>query len=492
MKFITGTHVPFGFPLLHQSLGVAFLDILHRTQIGESKAEEGSYTLNETALARVKNAPVLVVGAGATGCELLKNLAQLGVGTGSNGLLQVADNDFVSTSNLSRQFLYNVSHVEAGKAEAACAELREMCPGINCKAETVRLGTFNPFRPIWGSQLPTALISCVDSFAARDQLEAISNAFNVPLFDCGASGLEGQVIAAFPGLTTDLARFLPRAPQARITCGSKIIMYLPEHAIQQSVYLLDTDRAIARDVFDLVFQHDVRSWLISGKHEWVEPYKPKLLALDDPLVMCYRQQLEQASGQLEEGSRAFDKDKLPHLLFVHAASCLYALSYGLPLPTRMDIRRVAGAMEPAVITTCAIVSGLLAISVLRHLLAEPNTPPQPGPNYTLDSSVLIPLQWGKEPCPYIFQFQLTHTTSWIEICEAWGVDTRQFAEVRVAVRNLYSLDDTLTREIECVYALLKPHLEGKTNCCWIDLNCGVRFGILWLPKLEQVLLQLSS
>jgi ubiquitin-activating enzyme E1 len=44
---------------------------------------------------------VFVVGAGAIGCELLKNLALLGVGD-----VTVTDNDTIEKSNLNRQFLF--------------------------------------------------------------------------------------------------------------------------------------------------------------------------------------------------------------------------------------------------------------------------------------------------------------------------------------------------------------------------------------------------
>lgn len=46
------------------------------------------------------------VGAGAIGCELLKNFALMGVGSGRDGLIRVTDNDFIELSNLNRQFLF--------------------------------------------------------------------------------------------------------------------------------------------------------------------------------------------------------------------------------------------------------------------------------------------------------------------------------------------------------------------------------------------------
>lgn len=45
-----------------------------------------------------------MVGAGAIGCELLKNFAMIGLGT--KGKIIITDPDVIEVSNLSRQFLF--------------------------------------------------------------------------------------------------------------------------------------------------------------------------------------------------------------------------------------------------------------------------------------------------------------------------------------------------------------------------------------------------
>ena len=49
---------------------------------------------------------VFLVGAGALGCEFIKNFAMMGLGVGSSGLVTVTDDDVIEKSNLSRQFLF--------------------------------------------------------------------------------------------------------------------------------------------------------------------------------------------------------------------------------------------------------------------------------------------------------------------------------------------------------------------------------------------------
>lgn len=54
---------------------------------------------------KLEGAKVFLVGAGALGCEFLKNLALMGVACGEGGVLTVTDDDVIEKSNLSRQFL---------------------------------------------------------------------------------------------------------------------------------------------------------------------------------------------------------------------------------------------------------------------------------------------------------------------------------------------------------------------------------------------------
>lgn len=68
---------------------------------------------------RLSESRVFLVGAGAIGCEMLKNLALLGVGTSPRGKIIVTDMDRIERSNLSRQFLFRGNDVGQSKARTA-------------------------------------------------------------------------------------------------------------------------------------------------------------------------------------------------------------------------------------------------------------------------------------------------------------------------------------------------------------------------------------
>ncbi len=70
---------------------------------------------------KLRNARIMIVGAGAIGNEVLKNLALLGV-----GYLFIVDFDVVSVSNLSRTVLFRKEDVGKRKAEIAAKRVKEI------------------------------------------------------------------------------------------------------------------------------------------------------------------------------------------------------------------------------------------------------------------------------------------------------------------------------------------------------------------------------
>ena len=78
---------------------------------------------------RMRAASVMVVGAGAIGNEIIKNLALLGIGR-----IFVVDMDRIENSNLSRSILYRASNEGEFKAEVAAQKAMEINPDILAQA----------------------------------------------------------------------------------------------------------------------------------------------------------------------------------------------------------------------------------------------------------------------------------------------------------------------------------------------------------------------
>src|ERR1700712_388263 len=74
---------------------------------------------------KLRDAKVLVVGAGALGNEIVKNLALLGIGN-----ILIADLDLIENSNLSRSVLYRKSDNGKPKATIAAKAAKEIYPDL--------------------------------------------------------------------------------------------------------------------------------------------------------------------------------------------------------------------------------------------------------------------------------------------------------------------------------------------------------------------------
>jgi sulfur-carrier protein adenylyltransferase/sulfurtransferase len=108
---------------------------------------------------RLKNARVLVVGAGGLGSPTLLYLAAAGVGT-----LGIVDFDTVDESNLQRQIIHGQSDVGRPKAQSARDAIREVNPLIEVRLHEFRLEPDNAVELFAEYDL---IIDGTDNFATR-------------------------------------------------------------------------------------------------------------------------------------------------------------------------------------------------------------------------------------------------------------------------------------------------------------------------------------
>ena len=143
---------------------------------------------------RVRDAKVLVVGAGALGNEVLKNLALFGVGN-----IFVVDFDTIEYTNLTRSILFREEDADKGffKAEVAARRVREINPSVNIQPIVGRLDSDV------GLALYRAMdvaIGCLDSRLARLQLNRMCMRAGIPWVDGSIENLEGMVKVFRPGV----------------------------------------------------------------------------------------------------------------------------------------------------------------------------------------------------------------------------------------------------------------------------------------------------
>jgi adenylyltransferase/sulfurtransferase len=115
--------------------------------------------VGKTGQRRLKNAKVLVVGAGGLGSPALMYLAAAGVGT-----LGIVDFDVVDESNLQRQVIHGQSDIGRPKAVSAMETINGINPLVNVVLHEERLDSDNALQIFAGYDL---IVDGTDNFATR-------------------------------------------------------------------------------------------------------------------------------------------------------------------------------------------------------------------------------------------------------------------------------------------------------------------------------------
>jgi len=140
---------------------------------------------------RVRAARILVIGAGAIGNEVLKNLALLGIGH-----VFILDRDTIEMSNLSRSVLYRASDSGKDKVEVAARAVRELNPVVNT---TYQRGDVTLDVGLGLLRSMDVVIGCVDNNQARLYINRACWKVGKPWIDAGIGQLNGQVRVFVPG-----------------------------------------------------------------------------------------------------------------------------------------------------------------------------------------------------------------------------------------------------------------------------------------------------
>jgi molybdopterin/thiamine biosynthesis adenylyltransferase len=155
---------------------------------------------------KLRNASVLVIGAGGLGCPLLSYLTGAGIGK-----IGVIDGDVLEESNLHRQVLYQHNDIGKNKAQAAAAQLGLLNPLVEIQAYPHHLNAQNAIEIILGYDL---VVDGSDNFPTRYLVNDCCVALNKTLVFGSIFQFEGQVSVFNHKGGPDYRRCYPEAPAA--------------------------------------------------------------------------------------------------------------------------------------------------------------------------------------------------------------------------------------------------------------------------------------
>lgn len=220
---------------------------------GQTISSGQSYILGEHITKKLARSRIFLVGAGAIGCELLKNLAAMGAATGSSntkqGCLIVTDMDTIEKSNLSRQLLFRDHDVGEFKSTAARRAVLRFLPDCRIEAHTSRVGDEEdgPFDDDFWSSGCNVVLNALDNVEARLFVDRKCVSHGLGLVDAGTLGPKGNVQVVIPNYSESYGSSAdPPEPDIPV-CTLKNFPYEISHTIQW-----------ARDLFDGYFNRRPR------------------------------------------------------------------------------------------------------------------------------------------------------------------------------------------------------------------------------------------
>ncbi|RMZ82412.1 hypothetical protein DV737_g2111, partial [Chaetothyriales sp. CBS 132003] len=194
---------------------------------------------------KISNVKNFLVGAGAIGCEMLKNYAMIGLATGPKGQIFVTDNDSIEKSNLNRQFLFRPKDVGKQKSECAAAAVQAMNPDLKGKITTLtdRIGgdTEHIFTEDFWKKVDI-VTNALDNVEARTYVDRKCVFHHKPLLESGTLGTKGNTQVVIPRLTESYSTSHDPPEQSFPMCTLRSFPNRIEHTI-----------AWARDLFQSYF-----------------------------------------------------------------------------------------------------------------------------------------------------------------------------------------------------------------------------------------------
>ncbi|RUS73735.1 hypothetical protein EGW08_018496 [Elysia chlorotica] len=194
----------------------------------------------------LQNLRYFLVGAGAIGCEMLKNWSMMGLGSGERGQLFITDMDRIEKSNLNRQFLFRPWDVEKPKSSTAAAAARAMNPSIKIDAREDRVGpdTESIFTDQFFEGLD-GVANALDNIDARMYMDRRCVYYCKPLLESGTLGTKCNVQVVIPHVTESYSSSQDPPEKSIPVCTVKNFPNAIEHTLQW-----------ARDEFEREFHDD--------------------------------------------------------------------------------------------------------------------------------------------------------------------------------------------------------------------------------------------
>ena len=188
---------------------------------------------------------IFMIGCGALGCEISKNLGTTGACTKNNSILTITDMDTIELSNLNRQFLFREENLGNSKSSAVKERLNSYFPKMKVKSLTNEVGVttekiFNT--AFWRNN--DLIISALDNIEARQYVDSRCVKYEKPLFESGTLGCKCNTQTIIPHKTATYSEINDVEDKSIPMCTVRNFPNCIEHCVEWGI---ETFRRIIED-----------------------------------------------------------------------------------------------------------------------------------------------------------------------------------------------------------------------------------------------------
>eukprot|EP01038_Epipyxis_sp_PR26KG_P008482 gene8482-11465_t len=319
---------------------------------------------------------MFLVGAGAIGCEMIKNWAMMGIacdigsqkGTvGDSGLVTITDMDQIEKSNLSRQFLFRNTDINCPKSTTAVNAVKRMNPYLNAIACEHKVATET--EAIFDDRFYESLdmvCTALDNVEARLYIDQKCLFYRKPMLESGTLGAKGHTQIVVPFKTENYGATRDPPEKSIPVCTLKHFPNQIDHTLQwarewfEEVYKQtpeDVNQYIQNPDYSssLANQQNMRLDVLNRIKDSLTTYKPSSYAdcitwsrhvFEDLFANRIKQILHNfpidrvtsngtlfwSGAKIPPNPIEFDSYDQLHLEFIISSASMRASSYNIPVP----------------------------------------------------------------------------------------------------------------------------------------------------------------
>ena len=249
---VTGKYIP-----IEQDIYFDFRELNPGLSKSAEKSTQNDVLDNETRKI-LGNMNIFMIGCGALGCEISKNLGIIGTCT-KKGTLSITDMDTIELSNLNRQFLFRNDNIGKHKSSVTQDRLNEYFPNMKVKAFTNEVGdtSENMFNSsFWNNK--NVIINALDNVEARKYVDSKCVLHKKTLLESGTLGSKCNTQTIIPYKTATYSEIIDIDDKSIPMCTIRNFPNKIEHCVEWGLDIFE--RLLSQSFQDL-------DKLINNKHE---------------------------------------------------------------------------------------------------------------------------------------------------------------------------------------------------------------------------------